>query len=104
MLYFLSPDVTYYAGMSGVLYGVAIYGALASFRAKPCISSGIIGYVLIKLLMHDWINHFMAVDQVLSNVPVVEDIHWYGAEWGLLFFIILNVSTLFTGGFDSQHR
>jgi rhomboid family GlyGly-CTERM serine protease len=87
-LYWFSTDVEYYAGMSGVLYGVGIYAAIATFRAMPWISGIVIGYLILKLLAHDWINHFMAVDKALSDVPVVEAIHWYGAGWGVVFFVI----------------
>ena len=89
-LYYLSSYVLYYAGMSGVLYSLAVYASLFALREKRAlfVSIGVLTYVIVKLLAHDWINEIMGVSQALQDMPIVTEVHWYGAVLGVVSFFL----------------
>ena len=77
-----------YMGMSGVLYGAAIYGAVKTYHYQKFISLFILLYVILKLLVDTQVNHLMGVDILLDGVTIVVAVHWYGMIFTLLFLII----------------
>jgi len=87
-LYLFSPDVSDCAGMSGVLYGMALYGALRTLHEQVWISTIVLAYLGIKLFANSWIDHIMAVDKALDGIRVITDAHSYGAIMGLMLFIV----------------
>jgi len=87
-LYIYSSDIKYYVGMSGVLYGMAIYGALKTFFKQQIISTIVLIYIGMKLNIDKTVNHYMGVDILLGNMKVIEDVHWYGAISGLIYIIL----------------
>ena len=87
-LYHCSPDVTAYVGMSGVLYALAVYGAILAWKQLPLLSTLVLFYVSLKLIAHDWINAIMGVDVALGDMRVITDVHWYGAGIGVVVAII----------------
>jgi len=99
-LYMYSPDVKYYVGMSGVLYGIVLYGALKTVLSQKFISSVVLLYVMMKLFADKIVNHYMGVDVLLGDMIVIEDVHWYGAISGLIYFvcemIYINYKKLYT--------
>jgi rhomboid family GlyGly-CTERM serine protease len=84
-LYVFSPDVAQCVGMSGVLYGLVIYGALRTFARQKFLSGVALLYVTGKLFADKTINHYMGVDLLLGNISVAVDAHWYGAIMGCVF-------------------
>ncbi len=90
-LYIFNPNIKSYVGMSGVLYALAIYGALQNLKYDKLISLAVLLYVLLKLFFGDTVNHFMGVDVALSGLKVVREVHWYGAMIGVLIYFYCKV-------------
>lgn len=90
-LYMFSDDVNNYVGMSGVLYTLAVYGAVKSIMQQKIISILILLYIVIKLIANDWTNHLMMVDTALSNMNVITDVHWYGSIIGIIWLVLEKV-------------
>jgi rhomboid family GlyGly-CTERM serine protease len=88
-LYGCSPKITDYVGMSGVLYTLAVFGAMRTLPVQKTISVLVLTYVVLKLVAHDWVNAVMGVDQALGNLSVATDVHWYGAGIGMVAVVII---------------
>ena len=86
-LYIFNPNISSYVGMSGVLYSLAIYGALQNLQYDRLVSIVILSFVLLKLFFGKSINHLMGVDIVLSDFKVISEAHWYGAGVGFLVYL-----------------
>jgi len=93
-LYLMNPDVTTYVGLSGVLHGLFIYGAMREIRFYPMS-----GYVLLALLVGkliwEMMNGPMPGSEALTEGRVITDAHLYGAVGGLLSALVLSPRTLF---------
>lgn len=87
-IYWGNPELHYYAGLSGVLHGLIIFGLLSTIRQTPWINS--IGLVLVAAkLWQEQGSEYQATDlQKLLPVPVAVDSHLYGALGGLAFSLI----------------
>ena len=84
-VYWGTPELMFYRGLSGVLHGLIIFGFLFSFKQTPWIN-GIGLMLVIGKLIHEQSAAYQATDlQQLLPVPVVVDAHLYGAVSGLLF-------------------
>ena len=90
-LYIFNPDVSSYVGMSGVLYALAIYGALQNLQYDKVVSIIVLLYVVLKLFFGETINHLMGVDVALSDFRVIRQVHWYGAGVGILIYLFCKV-------------
>ena len=86
-LYIFNPNIKSYVGMSGVLYSLAMYGALQNLKYDKLVSLLILFYVILKLFFGNSINHLIGVDIALSNLNIVKEVHWYGAIIGILIFL-----------------
>lgn len=93
-LYWLDPDVVTYVGLSGVLHGLFIYGAMREIRHYPAS-----GYVLMALLVAKlgWEHFFGALpgSEQIAAGRVVTDAHLYGAIGGGLAAGMLSLLGLF---------
>ena len=88
MLHIFTTQIDQYVGMSGVLYTLAIYGAIKSYHIQKIVSSIVITYIIFKLILDTNINHIMGVDRLLGDVLIVTSVHWYGASFAILFLMI----------------
>lgn len=86
-LYYFSPDLQQYVGLSGVLHGVFVFGALMDIRAKDKT-----GYLLFigvwGKIAHEQIYGASADVSALIAANVAIDAHLWGALGGLLFSIV----------------
>jgi hypothetical protein len=87
-LYGCSSGITDYVGMSGVLYTLAVFGAIQALPTQRLVSILVLMYVVLKLIAHDWVNAIMGVDQALGDLPVATDVHWYGAGIGIVAVLV----------------
>ena len=85
-LYFFSPDLHQYVGLSGVLHGIFIFGALSDIKYKDKTGYLLFAGAWLKIL-HEQIYGASSdvVNLIEANVAV--DAHLWGAVGGLLFFI-----------------
>lgn len=96
-VYFFSPNIIQYVGLSGVLHGVFVWGALKDIQAKE--KTGYLLFIGVWLkIAHEQIYGASndVVELIGANVAV--DAHLWGAIGGLLFyllsFIIIQKSTV----------
>lgn len=83
-LFYFSPDVQQYVGLSGVLHGIFIFGAIMDIRHKDKTGYLLLIGVLLKITHEQF---YGASEQVttLIDATVAIDAHLWGAVGGLLF-------------------
>jgi len=89
-LWWLEPQLHWYVGLSGVLHGLLIAGALASlgtYKDAPLL----LGLVVVKLVWEQWMGP-MPGSEAAAGGPVVVASHTYGAVGGLVAWLLLRVS------------
>ena len=93
-LYWRNPELHTYVGLSGVLHGLFIYGAMRETRRYPAS-----GYVLLALLVAKLIWEFMngplPGSETMTQGRVATDAHLYGAIGGGFAGMVLSGRTLF---------
>lgn len=93
-LYWLNPQIGTYVGLSGVLHGLFIFGAIREIRVYP-----LSGYALLLLLVGklgwEFIYGAMPSSEQMIEGHVVTDAHLYGALGGLFTALLLSFRGLF---------
>jgi rhomboid family GlyGly-CTERM serine protease len=81
-LYWWHPEVIWYVGLSGVLHGLFVYGAIREIRFYPYS-----GYVLLLLLtgklFWEYMNGALPGSEEMTGGRVIVEAHLYGAIAGL---------------------
>ena len=81
-LYWWHPEVIWYVGLSGVLHGLFVYGAVREIRFYPFS-----GYVLLLLLtgklFWEYMNGALPGSEEMTGGRVIVEAHLYGAIAGL---------------------
>lgn len=87
-IYLLSPDLIWYAGLSGALHGVFVWGACMDIRKG--LSSGwlLLAGVAVKLGYEQFTGSSDGVAELI-NATVAVDAHLYGAISGILIFLLM---------------
>lgn len=87
-IYWGNPELQFYAGFSGVLHGLIIFGLFSTIRQTSWINS--IGLILVAAkLWQEQGGEYQATDlQKLLPVPVAVDAHLYGALGGMTFSLL----------------
>jgi len=102
-MYLWNPDVITYVGLSGVLHGLFIYGAIRETRFYPAS-----GYALLALLVAKLIWELMSGplpgSEELTAGRVITDAHFYGAVGGLVSALVLSHRTLFDKLIEIKNR
>ena len=83
-MFYFSPEIRQYVGLSGVLHGIFVFGAIMDIRHKD--KTGYLLFVGVWLkIAHE--QFYGANEQVstLINANVAIDAHLWGAVGGLLF-------------------
>ena len=87
-IYYLSPSLIWYVGLSGALHGLFVWGACMDIRNK--IYSGVLLLlgIVAKVGWEQWQG---SSDEVadLIGASVAIDAHFYGAVSGLALFILM---------------
>jgi len=82
-LYWFHPELSWYVGLSGVLHGLFIYGAIREIRFYPFS-----GYVLLLLLtgklFWEYMNGALPGSEEMTGGRVLVEAHLYGAIAGLV--------------------
>lgn len=86
----LHPELQWYVGMSGLLHGMFVAGAVAAIHAGYRFEWTLLGLIVVKLLWEQISDAAPATAQIVGG-SVIVDAHLYGAIAGLLtaFTIIL---------------
>jgi len=91
-----NPQIHWYAGFSGILYGLYTLGFIRQWIVSKNIGFLILLIGLIGKIISDQINHSQNIKfNSLLEIPVVVDSHFYGMIYGILigaFHIARNFS------------
>lgn len=93
-LFWLNPDVTTYVGLSGVLHGLFIFGALRETRFYPASGYALLVLLTAKLIW-ELMNGALPGSEELTSGRVITDAHFYGALGGLFSAAVLSYRVLF---------
>ena len=87
LIFTLQPDLGWYVGFSGVLFGLFVMAAVETLRAQPVMSTVILAVILLKIIFEQWSSVNITSSQLI-DVPVLIDAHLYGvAVAGIILFI-----------------
>lgn len=93
-LFFLNPRIEWYVGMSGVLHGLMIIGAVAAINSKWRFGYLCLFVVSLKLAFEQ-LNGPSPDTMNFIGMPVIADSHLYGAVVGLLLSLFYSLGTFF---------
>lgn len=79
-----SPDVTWYAGLSGILHGLVVAGAIVNWQRFGHLSAALLLGILVKLLIEQYAGVSSGLEQFIG-ARVIVDSHLYGALGGFCF-------------------
>lgn len=85
-LFWLNPELMYYAGLSGVLHGLLVAGLMFTLPQTPLFNGTALIIVAVKI-GREQLPDFDTSHELLP-VPVAVDAHLFGALGGLLWGII----------------
>ncbi|HIG61260.1 MAG TPA: rhombosortase [Gammaproteobacteria bacterium] len=87
-LFFFSPDVIYYLGLSGLLHGILIHYLIVGFNRHRLIHELGIAFVVLKLVIEQLPMFDVFYLQNYIGDRVITESHLYGAIGGLLWVVI----------------
>ena len=96
-LYAFMPEVSWYLGLSGMLHGLWMAGALLLWRREGARGLVCLGLLLGKLGLEQF--HGPLTSALTPGMPVVPAAHLFGAAAGLLVHVMRS-----SPGFDPSHR
>ncbi len=82
----LSPHVTWYVGLSGVLHGLFVFGALCDLPRRRWIGVVVLSLLILKLVWEQLYGPISGSESAAGG-PVIVSAHLYGAIGGLLTFL-----------------
>jgi rhomboid family GlyGly-CTERM serine protease len=86
-LYFFSPSIIQYVGLSGVLHGFFVWGALMDIKNRDKTGYLLFIGVCLKIAHEQFYGTSSDVSQLIeANVAI--DAHLWGALGGLCFFLL----------------
>jgi rhomboid family GlyGly-CTERM serine protease len=88
-LWIFSPQIDWYVGLSGVLHGLLVAGAVLGFKRNPGISTLILAGVLFKTGYEQFTEHSDSYLVQVIEGKVVTDAHLFGIIGGVLAVVIL---------------
>ena len=89
---FNNPEISDYAGHSGILYGLYLLGGLSLFSRDRLISVLLIAAIVIKIV----IEQFSSIDFTTADLigaPVIVDAHLYGFLMAIAIALIWTTYT-----------
>ena len=87
-IHWFSPDIILYVGLSGVLHGVFIWGALMDIKHHEKTGYLLLLGVIAKLIHEQYYGPSQDVEAFV-NASVAIDAHLYGAIGGTITFFIM---------------
>lgn len=80
---FFNPEITWYVGLSGILYGFLTAGAIADWHDNKWLSSGVILFMVTKLTWEQ-LHGPISLSESLALGKVLVDTHLYGSLSGAI--------------------
>lgn len=95
-IYWFNPEYQPYAGLSGAIHGLIVAGILLT-RDYPLWVRVIAGVILVGKLINENNGHYETNDlQMLIDVKIAVESHFYGAIGGLVCAIVAKLFTWVT--------
>ncbi|CAA6805617.1 MAG: Unknown protein [uncultured Thiotrichaceae bacterium] len=83
-LFLFNPQIIWYAGFSGIQYGLFLAGGIVLvIESEKVYGSALLMLVIGKMLM-DAFTPTEQLSQSLIEAPVIHQAHWYGAIAGIV--------------------
>jgi rhomboid family GlyGly-CTERM serine protease len=82
-LYFLSPAVQWYVGLSGVLHGLVLFGALTMAKSSRGMGLSILVALLAKVGYEQWLGPLPLTAGAVEG-PVLIESHLFGLVGGVI--------------------
>lgn len=86
-LWWWMPGIHYYLGLSGVLHGLFLYGALREIHYYP-VSGYVLTVLLIGKLTWEFVNGALPGSEEMSGGRVLTEAHLLGAIGGVLVWLV----------------
>jgi len=86
-LYLVAPQIEWYVGLSGVLHGICVAGALAMIQRRSSVGWALLLLVLVKVVYEQIFGPSIATAAAVGGDVIVEA-HLFGAVGGLLAALI----------------
>ncbi len=86
-LWWWLTDIYYYVGLSGVLHGLFLYGALREIRFYP-VSGYVLVVVLLAKLSWEFFNGALPGSEEMAGGRVLTEAHLLGAVGGTLVWVV----------------
>jgi len=86
-IYYFSPDLLQYVGLSGVEHGVLVFGAIMDIRSKNRVGYLLLLGLCLKIVYEQTYGASTEVSNLI-NANIAIDAHLWGALGGLLFAMI----------------
>lgn len=86
--FFFDPDLHWYVGLSGLLHGLFVAGALSEIRRGLREGYTLFAFVVAKLVWEQTVGP-VPLTQETSGGPVIVNAHLYGAIGGLVSATVL---------------
>ncbi len=93
-LWWWMPDIRFYVGLSGVLHGLFLYGALREIRFYP-VSGYVLTVVLVSKLFWEFFNGALPGSEDMVGGRVLTEAHLFGAMGGTLVWMIEQANNRF---------
>jgi rhomboid family GlyGly-CTERM serine protease len=100
-LLLFSPAVAWYAGLSGILHGLLVAGALAGLKRTPGTAAVLLALLVVKLGMEQFTGEDVATARLIGGAVIV-DAHLYGALSGALCTALLRLAARAPGSRTSK--
>lgn len=92
--FLLQPKMGWYVGFSGVLMGLYLLAAAATFKQQPVISLLLAGFIMVKIIMEQ-VSSVNMTSSDWIGVPVMVDAHLYGVIVALALIVIQHINYYF---------
>ena len=86
-LWWWLPEIRSYVGLSGILHGLFLYGALREIRFYP-VSGYVLTTVLIAKLAWEFFNGALPGSEDMTGGRVLTEAHLLGAIGGILVWVV----------------
>ncbi len=93
-LYLYSPELDFYYGFSGVLYGLYIIGAISAIIKQDYFTGILVLSLIIAKIIWDSLNGGSQTSAELIGIPVATDAHLYGVIGALIISAIYSLPSL----------
>jgi rhomboid family GlyGly-CTERM serine protease len=86
-LWVLKPDIGWYVGFSGVLFGLYVLCAIDSWPKQKLVSSLLLIVIAVKMILDLWSSVKITSADIIG-VPVLVDAHLYGIVTALFIELV----------------